>query len=386
MTLGTYQIKRYVKILLLLNALLIGLTTLWYTNKLVEKLAEEERKKVEVWANATKQILFGINDDLNSDFTLPLSIIQSNNTIPVIILNQNQTVSAFRNIDSSIIKDSALLSHEIREMKSKNEPITLELSDQEKIIIVYRNSLILRKLKSYPIVQLFVISIFMLISYLAFSYSRRSEQNQVWVGMSKETAHQLGTPISSLMAWTDMLENKHFDKEIVTEMKSDLQRLNTVVNRFSKIGSKPKLEDEDLIEIVENAIFYLSKRVSNKIKFNLEKYSEPLNVKVNKSLIEWVIENLTKNAVDAMQGEGMINISFGTSKKAFWIDFCDTGIGIPTSKHKTIFKPGYTNKERGWGLGLSLSKRIMNTYHNGDIFVLKSQLGKGACFRILLKN
>ncbi len=386
MTLGTYQIKRYVKILLLLNALLIGLTTLWYTNKLVEKLAEEERKKVEVWANATKQILFGINDDLNSDFTLPLSIIQSNNTIPVIILNQNQTVSAFRNIDSSIIKDSALLSHEIREMKSKNEPITLELSDQEKIIIVYRNSLILRKLKSYPIVQLFVISIFMLISYLAFSYSRRSEQNQVWVGMSKETAHQLGTPISSLMAWTDMLENKHFDKEIVTEMKSDLQRLNTVVNRFSKIGSKPKLEDENLIEIVENAIFYLSKRVSNKIKFNLEKYSEPLNVKVNKSLIEWVIENLTKNAVDAMQGEGMINISFGTSKKAFWIDFCDTGIGIPTSKHKTIFKPGYTNKERGWGLGLSLSKRIMNTYHNGDIFVLKSQLGKGACFRILLKN
>ena len=249
MTLGTYQIKRYVKILLLLNALLIGLTTLWYTNKLVEKLAEEERKKVEVWANATKQILFGINDDLNSDFTLPLSIIQSNNTIPVIILNQNQTVSAFRNIDSSIIKDSALLSHEIREMKSKNEPITLELSDQEKIIIVYRNSLILRKLKSYPIVQLFVISIFMLISYLAFSYSRRSEQNQVWVGMSKETAHQLGTPISSLMAWTDMLENKHFDEEIVTEMKSDLQRLNTVVNRFSKIGSKPKLEDEDLIEI-----------------------------------------------------------------------------------------------------------------------------------------
>jgi len=386
MTLGTYQIKRYVKILLLLNALLIGLTTLWYTNKLVEKLAEEERKKVEVWANATKQILFGINDDLNSDFTLPLSIIQSNNTIPVIILNQNQTVSAFRNIDSSIIKDSALLSHEIREMKSKNEPITLELSDQEKIIIVYRNSLILRKLKSYPIVQLFVISIFMLISYLAFSYSRRSEQNQVWVGMSKETAHQLGTPISSLMAWTDMLENKHFDKEIVTEMKSDLQRLNTVVNRFSKIGSKPKLEDENLIEIVENAIFYLSKRVSNKIKFNLEKYSEPLNVKVNKSLIEWVIENLTKNAVDAMQGEGMINISFGTSKKAFWIDFCDTGIGIPTSKHKTIFKPGYTNKERGWGLGLSLSKRIMNTYHNGDIFVLKSQLGRGACFRILLKN
>lgn len=386
MTLGTYQIKRYVKILLLLNALLIGLTTLWYTNKLVEKLAEEERKKVEVWANATKQILFGINDDLNSDFTLPLSIIQSNNTIPVIILNQNQTVSAFRNIDSSIIKDSALLSHEIREMKSKNEPITLELSDQEKIIIVYRNSLILRKLKSYPIVQLFVISIFMLISYLAFSYSRRSEQNQVWVGMSKETAHQLGTPISSLMAWTDMLENKHFDKEIVTEMKSDLQRLNTVVNRFSKIGSKPKLEDENLIEIVENAIFYLSKRVSNKIKFNLEKYSEPLNVKVNKSLIEWVIENLTKNAVDAMQGEGMINISFGTSKKAFWIDFCDTGIGIPTSKYKTIFKPGYTNKERGWGLGLSLSKRIMNTYHNGDIFVLKSQLGRGACFRILLKN
>ncbi|PDH52837.1 MAG: ATP-binding protein [Bacteroidetes bacterium MED-G17] len=370
----------------MLNALLIGLTTLWYTNKLVEKLAEEERKKVEVWANATKQILFGINDDLNSDFTLPLSIIQSNNTIPVIILNQNQTVSAFRNIDSSIIKDSALLSHEIREMKSKNEPITLELSDQEKIIIVYRNSLILRKLKSYPIVQLFVISIFMLISYLAFSYSRRSEQNQVWVGMSKETAHQLGTPISSLMAWTDMLENKRFDEEIVTEMKSDLQRLNTVVNRFSKIGSKPKLEDEDLIEIVENAIFYLSKRVSNKIKFNLEKYSEPLNVKVNKSLIEWVIENLTKNAVDAMQGEGMINISFGTSKKAFWIDFCDTGIGIPTSKHKTIFKPGYTNKERGWGLGLSLSKRIMNTYHNGDIFVLKSQLGKGACFRILLKN
>lgn len=386
MTLGTYQIKRYVKILLLLNALLIGLTTLWYTNKLVEKLAEEERKKVEVWANATKQILFGINDDLNSDFTLPLSIIQSNNTIPVIILNQNQTVSAFRNIDSSIIKDSALLSHEIREMKSKNEPITLELSDQEKIIIIYRNSLILRKLKSYPIVQLFVISIFMLISYLAFSYSRRSEQNQVWVGMSKETAHQLGTPISSLMAWTDMLENKHFDEEIVTEMKSDLQRLNTVVNRFSKIGSKPKLEDEDLIEIVENAIFYLSKRVSNKIKFNLEKYSEPLNVKVNKSLIEWVIENLTKNAVDAMQGEGMINISFGTSKKAFWIDFCDTGIGIPTSKYKTIFKPGYTNKERGWGLGLSLSKRIMNTYHNGDIFVLKSQLGRGACFRILLKN
>lgn len=383
---GTYQVKRFVKLLLLLNAVLIGLVTLWYTNRLVEKLAKQEREHIKIWANATKQILYGISEDPSFDFTFPLSIIKTNQNIPVIILDQDGKVSAFRNIDSLILKDSSLLAKEIEEMKSINDPIVLEIDANQSITILYKNSLILQKLKSYPIIQLFVISVFMLISYLAFSYSRKAEQNQVWVGLSKETAHQLGTPISSLMAWTDLLSEKNDDSKILSEMKNDLERLNTITERFSKIGSQPKLSKQDLVSLVEESVRYLANRVSKKIEFDLEPAHEPLLVMVNPPLIAWVIENLSKNAVDAMHGEGIIRITFGMSKTKKWIDFSDNGTGIPSSKHKTIFKPGYTSKNRGWGLGLSLSKRIMNNYHNGDIFVLKSQVGVGTTFRILIKT
>ena len=265
---GTYQVKRFVKLLLLLNAVLIGLVTLWYTNRLVEKLAKQEREHIKIWANATKQILYGISEDPSFDFTFPLSIIKTNQNIPVIILDQDGKVSAFRNIDSLILKDSSLLTKEIEEMKSINDPIVLEIDANQSITILYKNSLILQKLKSYPIIQLFVISVFMLISYLAFSYSRKAEQNQVWVGLSKETAHQLGTPISSLMAWTDLLSEKNDDSKILSEMKNDLERLNTITERFSKIGSQPKLSKQDLVSLVEESVRYLAKRVSKKIEFD----------------------------------------------------------------------------------------------------------------------
>jgi signal transduction histidine kinase len=271
-------------------------------------------------------------------------------------------------------------------MTQENLPIKIDLGAGIKHYIFYEESSLLKQLKYFPYVQFTAIGIFLLIAYSLFSTARRSEQNQVWVGMSKETAHQLGTPISSLMAWIELLKAKQVDESIVIELKRDVERLNTIAERFSKIGSEPKLENENIIIVLESFIEYMKKRSSKNIRFEIKSsLKENTTAKLNIPLFEWVIENLCKNAIDAMDGKGKIEIEVFESEKNIIIDFSDTGKGIPKGKLKTVFEPGFTTKKRGWGLGLSLCKRIIENYHNGKIFVKKSDANSGTTFRLILK-
>jgi len=272
-------------------------------------------------------------------------------------------------------------------MKAHCKPIKIILSDKLTQYVYYEDSIILTQLTYYPYIQLAVIFLFILVAYIAFSASRRAEQNQVWVGMAKETAHQLGTPISSLMAWIELLKLQKIDKEILVEVTKDIKRLEIVTERFSKIGSDTPLVPVNIVEILNNAINYMQSRTSSKIKFirNFSDFNE-LMVPLNPALFEWVIENLCKNAIDAMEGSGTIEVSLYDQMQIIFIDFKDTGRGIPKSKYKTVFQPGFTTKKRGWGLGLSLSKRIIEVYHNGKIFVKSSEMNIGTTFRITLKK
>jgi signal transduction histidine kinase len=272
-------------------------------------------------------------------------------------------------------------------MAAENIPLEIELPDYGKCNIFYRNSFLLTQLKYYPVVQFIVIALFMIIAYFLFNFSRRAEQNQVWVGMSKETAHQLGTPLSSLIAWVEILRMKGIDEDTLHEIGKDITRLETITERFSKIGSIPELQEHDLPQILKDSISYMQPRVSKKIIINLERNDQAtsdLGVMVSLPLFDWVVENLFRNAIDAMEGPGNLDVQYGVRGKYAYIDVSDTGKGIPKSKINTVFEPGYTSKKRGWGLGLSLAKRIINDYHKGKIFVKKSELGKGTTFRILL--
>ncbi|GAB4298346.1 MAG: HAMP domain-containing sensor histidine kinase [Marinilabiliales bacterium] len=375
-------------------ALAIGLMSLWYTNVLTKKLAEEERKKVKIYAEALKQ-LAQTDPNQNFDLSLALEIVSSNKTIPLILVDDKGNILSVSNIDSTKSKDREYLLEQLEKMKEKNEPIVVNLTTEntqglEKDIvqyIYYSDSIILKSLSNFPFIQLTVFFLFILIAYYAFSSSRKAEQNQVWVGMSKETAHQLGTPISSILAWVELLKMKDVDKEIIEEIEKDMSRLETITDRFSKIGSTPKLQKENLSKVLYHSINYIKSRTSDKIKFNLHfKDDEDIVVPLNASLFEWVVENICKNAIDAMNGEGQIDIYLTDITQIVYIDFKDTGKGIPKAKYKTIFQPGYTTKERGWGLGLSLTKRIIESYHAGKIFVKSSEIKKGTTIRIALKK
>lgn len=399
-----YTRKRYWKLLLLLFAMFIGVFSLWYTNALVQKLAQEEEKKIQQWAEATKLIVStGFMEDFSSlrevdtnqyhqlDLLMNevnnfLSNIQKQNvTIPVILTDEKDNIISHRNLDNDKANDSLYLIKQLQLMKEEHEPIIIELYANSKNYIYFKNSLLLTQLKYYPYFQLSVIALFMLVSYLAFSASRRSEQNRVWVGMSKETAHQLGTPISSLMAWLEMLKSeKGADETIVREMEKDVSRLNIITERFSKIGSAPALQNENLVQVIGHAVNYLQSRSSSKVKFAVEYSSNSILAPLNVPLFEWVIENLSKNAIDAMDGIGAITFTIREENKQVVIDITDTGKGIPKSKFITVFNPGYTTKKRGWGLGLSLVKRIVEDYHKGTIIVLQSEVNKGTTFRIIL--
>lgn len=399
-----YTRKRYWKLLLLLFAMFIGVFSLWYTNALVQKLAQEEEKKIQQWAEATKLIVStGFMEDFSSlrevdtnqyhqlDLLMNevnnfLSNIQKQNvTIPVILTDEKDNIISHRNLDNDKANDSLYLTKQLQLMKGEHEPIIIELYANSKNYIYYKNSLLLTQLKYYPYFQLSVIALFMLVSYFAFSASRRSEQNRVWVGMSKETAHQLGTPISSLMAWLEMLKSeKGADETIVREMEKDVSRLNIITERFSKIGSAPALQNENLVQVIGHAVNYLQSRSSSKVKFVVEYSSNNIQAPLNVPLFEWVIENLSKNAIDAMHGIGAITFAIREENKQVVIDITDTGKGIPKSKFVTVFNPGYTTKKRGWGLGLSLVKRIVEDYHKGTIMVLQSEVNKGTTFRIIL--
>ncbi len=382
--LNSYITKRYYKLALLLAAICIGGISLYYTNNLAKKLAIEEKKNVEEYAVAQKNL---INSQSDAELNFYLQIIQGNTNIPVILQNEENSLVG-KNYDSLDMLDTAFLRNQLASLKDLNEPIELDISEGVVHYIYYGESKILKALRYYPYIQLGIIGVFLLLAYMAFSYSRRNEQNQVWVGMSKETAHQLGTPISSLMAWLDLLEDEHGPEDYrVVEMKNDLNRLNTITERFSKIGSSPSLLPYDIKEVMRNAMGYMEKRSPSHVKFTSDFEQDELVVNINVPLFEWVIENLCKNAIDAMRGEGGIHVVIAKTpnKETAVIEFIDTGTGIPSNLHKTVFKPGYTSKKRGWGLGLSLCKRIIENYHKGNIFVKDSVNNKGTTFRIELK-
>ncbi|HQK98341.1 MAG TPA: HAMP domain-containing sensor histidine kinase, partial [Bacteroidia bacterium] len=343
-----YTRKQRWKLTLLIAALLIGIGSLWYTNQLVQKLATEEKKKVELWAEATRQI-----SDINTepgDISFALSVLTNNTTVPVILTDEKKQIISTRNLDSLLSDDSKYLNEELAEMGQQHEPIEIAFAGNQKNFIYYKDSLILTQLRYYPYFQLMVIGLFLIVSYLAFSSSRKAEQNQVWVGMAKETAHQLGTPLSSLMAWLEIIKLKSPGEEYVIELEKDINRLNTITERFSKIGSAPALKKENLTEVLENSISYIKSRSSSRVNFSLEN-AQSYNVEapLNVALFEWVLENIFKNAIDAMSGEGSIQIKITDQQQFAYIDISDTGKGIQKSKYKTVFKPGYTSKNRGWG-------------------------------------
>jgi two-component system, sporulation sensor kinase D len=380
---NSYIIKRYYKVALLIVALGIAGMSLYYSNNLAHKLADEERKNVEQYAIAQRNLIFAESEQEEIFY---LQIVEDNSTIPVILQNQDDVLIG-KNFDSLKMLDSNYLRGQFEKLRRKRPPIEIEITEGMINRIYYGESKILRALRFYPYVQLGLIGVFLLLAYVAFSYSRRSEQNQVWVGMSKETAHQLGTPISSLMAWMDVLEEeKGPDDMKVVEMKNDVNRLNTITERFSKIGSEPSLDSRDLNEVVETAVHYMEKRSPKHVSYRIGKTNHPLTCRVNVPLFEWVIENVCKNAMDAMKGEGILSVKMLDSKNHCVVEISDTGSGIPMNLHKTIFKPGYTSKRRGWGLGLSLSKRIIDIYHRGHIFVKESSPGEGTTFRIELRK
>lgn len=448
-------------------------TLVKYTEKLFERLKIEERKRAEIWAQAIQNL--GTTSD-NDALSFYLKVASENNTIPAIIVDQQNRINYINNVDSlkygtpaeftglikkdfstykpiviydgfsnnyyiyyqdskvftelrdvldniiqsfisevvvnsasvpvivtdanarmiiasgnlesDINSDTSAMKLLTLEMKAENTPLQIELPDYGKCLIYYKNSFLLTQLKFYPFVQFAVIALFMMVAYFLFNFSRRAEQNRVWVGMSKETAHQLGTPLSSLMAWMEMLRMKGIDEETLSEIGKDIQRLEIITERFSKIGSIPELQVNDLGIVLEESVQYMMPRTSKKIQVKI--HSEMLDndraiVQMNVPLFDWVIENLIRNAIDAMEGQGgSLDIIFGDKGKWYFVDVSDTGKGIASSKLKAVFEPGYTSKKRGWGLGLSLTKRIIENYHQGKIFVKKSELGKGTTFRVLL--
>ena len=496
-----YTQKQRWKLGLAATALVIVLVSFWYTQKLVKRIAEDEKIKAKVWAKAvqkraqlirfTNQLFAEIKKeerkkaelvaeafkelsqfDNASDINFVLKVLQENTTIPVILKNDNGEITS-RNLDPDRSKDTVYLNEMLNVMKAKyepvvinyyknfnsylyyqdskvfsdiqvvfdnlirsfnemaenaevrvvftdaskrrviahsekvdsssinsvpkllatlkelageNQPIPIDLGEGQTNYIFYGQSSLLTMLRFYPYIQFGVIGLFLLISYILFSTARKAEQDQVWVGMSKETAHQLGTPLSSLMAWNDHLLGLGVDPSIISEMQHDVRRLNTITDRFSKIGSQPTLVQENVNESLRTSIDYLEKRTSRNVTYSLTLPPETIYANLSKPLFEWVIENICKNAVDAMEGKGKINVELVDVPEGLIIDISDTGKGIPKSKFKTVFEPGFTTKSRGWGLGLSLCKRIIETYHHGKIIVLKSDPGKGTTFRIELKR
>ena len=378
-----YDSRQRLKYLFILIATLIAIVSVFVSDKLVKSLAQEERQKVEIWAEAQRMIATETN---GSNMALILKILESNTTIPVLWCNEKDSVIAEKNIDLPE-KDSGLfLKNKVRELKSKNPPILIDMQDGTFQYLYYDDSIILKRLLIYPYAQLTVVFIFILIAFLALASTKKAEQNKVWVGLSKETAHQLGTPISSLIAWVEYLRTKEIDPSLLGEMEKDVKRLEMIAERFSKIGSNPDPTPVNISNSIRTALNYMETRISAKVKIYTHLPDNPVLVLMNDSLFAWVIENLTKNAVDAMEGQGEITFQVEERDKTVRIDITDSGKGIPKSKYKTVFNPGYTTKKRGWGLGLSLVKRIIESYHGGKIFVKNSEIGKGTTFRIELRK
>ena len=394
-----YQQKRLWKYFLLAFAVVIASGSLIYTSYLVKKISQSERTRAQVWALSMKQLV----NTYDNDFLTYVFAVRDSLVVPAIITDSKGEIINWRGLDTTktnnkldktelkerkLKYDPEYFKDELAYMKKQHEPIKFMMLNEPEFVY-YKDSALLTQLKIFPYIQLSVIAIFLLMAYTAFSSSRKSEQNQVWVGLAKETAHQLGTPISSLMAWIELLKDKFNaeDDPLMAEMENDVKRLEIVADRFSKIGSKPKLEDQYVYEVVKDFVDYFKVRVSNKISFE-QTGNRRLVAGLNIPLFDWVLENLLKNAVNAIDGTGTIKVQIHGSKqkKQIFIDISDTGKGIPRSKFDTVFQPGYTTRQRGWGLGLSLTKRIIENYHDGQIFVKDSEVGKGTTFRIVLKT
>ncbi|MGV3587791.1 MAG: sensor histidine kinase [Adhaeribacter sp.] len=373
-------------------ALIIGTATVVYTNILVSKLTERERQLIDLYAKGQEFMTRNTGSEDNLVFILE-EVITANKSVPVILTDANEQVISSLNLNlppnMPESRKEAFFRREIARMKAQHEPIVVTFG-QNKNYIFYKDSDLLVQLRYYPYVQLTVMACFFMMAYFTFSYSRKAEQNRVWVGLAKETAHQLGTPLSSLMAWYEYLKasSKFADEPIVEELGKDVKRLEIITERFSNIGSVPALKDENILRVTENAIAYLQNRVSKKVEFKIKaEFPADTPAKVNIPLFEWVIENICKNAIDAMEGKGKIDLTLSyAGKNNIAIDIRDTGKGIPKAKVNDVFLPGYTTKKRGWGLGLALAKRIIENYHDGKLFVKWSEVGKGTTFRLLLNR
>lgn len=377
---------RLIKFWLVLAAILIAIASLYVSHALINDLSNEERVRMELWAEAMKNLQTA---DENTDLTMVLRVLNANHTIPVIVTERTGEVQTYRNIALSSSDTIAVLKEKLRNFDSEGHCIRIDLDDDangDYLNVYYAPSLLLTRLAVYPYIQLTVVLIFVLIAIFALLSSKKAEQNKVWVGLSKETAHQLGTPISSLMAWSELLKSKYPLDELLPAMAEDVERLQVVANRFSKIGSIPELENVDVKLLLEKVTDYISHRTSDKVKIMTRLPDELPMLRLNAALFEWVIENLCKNAIDAMGGVGTLTISVQNTSKYCYIDVADTGKGIDRRNFETIFAPGYTTKKRGWGLGLSLARRIVVDYHSGRIFVKQSEINKGTIFRIELKK
>lgn len=380
---------RQVKIILVLAAIVIAVTSLIISNIFVKDLAKEERNKMEIWADAMRS--FNMADE-TTDLGLVLKVMNDNNTIPVIVLDNKGLVQICRNVDvgNRSEKDSvAYVSHLGKRLYDAGRFIRISMDDANKkayVDVCYDDSTILKRLAYYPYVQLGVVLIFVVVAIFALLTSKKAEQNKVWVGLSKETAHQLGTPISSLMAWIEILKENYPDDDLIPEMDKDVKRLQLIADRFSKIGSLPEPVPSSLSDVVDHVIDYMDRRTSSKVLMTKKFPQNDIIVNLNASLFEWVIENLCKNAVDAMEGEGHITIEVLDLPGKAVIEVTDDGKGIRKKDISCVFKPGFTTKKRGWGLGLSLAKRIVEEYHHGRIFVKRSEVGVGTTFRIEIKK
>ena len=377
---------RQVKIVLVALAVVLSVASLVVSHFLVRDLKVEEQRKMEIWAEAMRSLN---KADETTDLTLVWTVLNSNNTIPVIVLDSGGHVQDYRNIEvpttSSAALDTIVL-HRALSMRRAGRVIRINLGDADYMEICYADSLILRRLAWWPYVQLGVVLIFVVVAIFALLSSKKAEQNKVWVGLSKETAHQLGTPISSLMAWHEVLRETYPDDQLLPEMGKDVQRLQRIAERFSKIGSQPEPKPENLGEVLSAVVQYISRRTSNRVSITCHLPDEAIIAPLSAPLFEWVVENLCKNAIDAMEGKGSITLTAREEPDCISVEVTDTGKGIPKNRFSSVFTPGYTTKERGWGLGLSLAKRIVEEYHNGRIYVKNSEIGKGTTFRIELKK
>ena len=375
---------RAIKIALIIIAILLGVASLIFSNFLVRDLEREEATRMAIWTEAMRTFN---NADENTDLNLVLTVITGNNTIPVIVLDDKGGIDSYSNMRIHGTDTLGYLMRQAAAMREAGNMIRMDMDEPGRYFdVCYDDSLMLKRLGAYPYVQFGIFTIFLLVALFALLSLKRSEQNRVWVGLSKETAHQLGTPISSLMAWTEMLRSTYPDDELIPEMGKDVKRLEVIAERFSKIGSLPEKSPENLNEALVRVVDYVSRRSSTHVSIRCVLPDRPIVVRMCSPLFEWVIENLCKNAIDAMDGEGTITLHVAQTDERVYIDVTDTGKGIQKSHFNSIFSPGFTTKKRGWGLGLSLAKRIVESYHKGRIYVKHSELGKGTTFRIELRK